>query len=323
MFVMIRLGNIMTSKKIFWTNLKRILRTGFFNFWRDSTVSFASVLVMMMTLLVIGFISFSGAILDTTLTELSNKIDINVTFITVAAEEDILNIKHALESLPEVSLVTYISREEALTAFKERHSSDPSILAALDELGENPLGAVINVKARDPSQYASVAEFLESGNVLSSEGITIIDRVNYFQNKVAIDKLSSIISSADRLGFALTLFLTIISILIAFNTIRLTIYIARDEISVMRLVGASTTYIQGPFVVVGVIYGVTAGLLTLLLLLPITYWFGSTTENFFIGFNIFSYYVRNFLEIASIIIASGVLIGAFSSTLAVRKYLKV
>lgn len=308
---------------MFWTKVKRIIRTGFFNFWRDSTVSLASVLVMMVTLLVIGLISFSGAILNTTLVELKNKIDINVTFVTTAKEEAILELKHTIESLPEVSIVTYVSREEALTLFKERHVSDQSILSALDELGENPLGAVLNIKARDPAQYASVAEFLEGGNALSPDTVNIIDRVNYFQNKSAIDKLTKVISSADKLGFALTIFLAIISILIAFNTIRLTIYLARDEISVMRLVGASMTYIQGPFVVLGVIYGVVAGLLTLILLLPLTYWLGATTESFFIGFNIFSYYLRHFLEIAFIIMGSGIFIGALSSALAIRKYLKV
>ena len=311
------------SQSIFWLKLKRVIRTGFFNFWRNSTVSLASVLVMLVTLLTIALISFSGAILETVLKELSNKIDINVTFVTGASEEDILNIKHTLESLPEVSLVTYVSREESLEDFKERHANDPSILAALDELGTNPLGAVLNIKARDPSQYASVAEFLESENVLSSEDNTIIDRVNYFQNKVAIDRLSKIISSADKLGLILTLALISISMLIAFNTIRLTIYIAKDEISVMRLVGASTNYIQGPFVVVGVIYGVVAGILALLILLPLTYWAGSETENFFVGFNIYSYYLRNIGEIMIIILGSGVLIGGVSSLLATRKYLKI
>jgi cell division transport system permease protein len=311
------------SKEMLTTKLKRVIRTGFFNFWRNGTVSLASVLVMMVTLIVIGFISFSGAILEASLTELRNKIDVNVTFVPSAPEENILGIKHSLESLPEVLLVTYVSRDEALAAFKERHASDPAILAALDELGENPLGAVLNVKARDPSQYASVAEFLESGSSLSSSGVTIIDRVNYFQNKAAIDKLTNIINSADRLGFVLTLVLAVISMLIAFNTIRLTIYIAKDEIAVMRLVGASTTYIQGPFVVVGIIYGIVAGLLTLLVFLPLTYWLGTATYNFFVGFNIFDYYIRNFLQIAGIILVSGILIGALSSILAIRKYLKV
>jgi len=315
--------NIMSKKQMFLTNLKRIIRTGFFNFWRDGTVTLASVLIMMVTLFVIAFLSFSSAILDTTLIQLKNKIDINVTFITTAKEDDILKIKDTLESLPEVLMVTYVTREEALTAFKERHSSDQPILSALDELGENPLGAVLNIRARDPSQYASVAEFLESGNTLTSGSPSIIDKINYFQNKAAIDKLIRIITAADRLGLILTFFLAFISALIAFNTIRLTIYLARDEISVMRLVGASNTYIQGPFVVVGVIYGVVAGLLTLILLLPITYWLGSTTASFFVDFNIFSYYLRNFLEIAFIIMASGVFIGAISSVLAIRKYLRV
>jgi len=303
--------------------IKRVIRTGFFNFWRNGTVSLASVLVMTVTLLVVGSLSFFNAILDTSLAELQNKIDINVTFVTTAEETDILNIKHSLESLPEVLLVTYTSREEALTAFKERHANDQSILAALEELGENPLGATLNIKARDPSQYGSVAEFLESDDTLSSGKITVIDHVNYFQNKTAIDRLTKIINSADTLGLALTAFLIIVSILIAFNTIRLTIYIAREEISVMRLVGASTSYIQGPFVILGILYGLTAAGVTLLGFLAITYWLGSVMASFLPNFNLFSYYLRHFLEIALIIIVSGVVIGGFSSILAIRKYLKI
>jgi len=308
---------------MFWTNLKRISRTGLFNFSRNGTVSLASVLIMMVTLTTIGFIIFSGAILNTSLEALRNKVDISVTFVPTAKEEDVLAIQHRLESLPEVALVTYTSREEALAAFKERHSGDQSILTALDELGQNPLGATLNVKAKDPSSYQGIADFLSGQNILSSSGLTIVDQINYFQNKVAIDKLTGIINSAHKLGFAITLFFAIISILIAFNTIRLTIYIAKDEIQVMRLVGASTAFIQGPFVVVGVIYGLVAGLLSLLLLLPITYWLGKATVNFFIGLNIFSYYLHNFLEIFLIIVLSGVLLGAVSSFLAIRRYLKV
>lgn len=313
----------MSNKELLWLKIKRVAKAGFFNFWRNSTVSLASVLVMTVTLLTIGFISFSGAILETSLTELRDKIDINVTFIPTASEQSILDIKQSLESLPEVLLVTYVSRDEALEAFKERHKNDQSILSALDELGENPLGAVLNVKAREPSQYASVAEFLQSDGALSNQGVTIIDRVNYFENKTAIDRLTNIIDSADKLGFALTIILALVSMSIAFNTIRLTIYISKDEIAVMRLVGASTTYIQGPFVVVGIIYGVVAGIITLLLLIPITYWLGSATESFFSGFHLFSYYLRHILEMSFIILLSGVLIGSLSSVLAARKYLKI
>ncbi len=308
---------------MFWINTKRIVKTGFFNFWRNGTVSLASVLIMMVTLLVIGFLIFGSAILKTSLAELRNKVDVNVTFVTSAEEEEIFEIKSALETLPEVSIVQYVSRDQALEDFKTRHADDQAILAALDELGENPLGATLNVKAKDPSQYESVAKFLESQDALSEDGISIIDRVNFYQNKVAIDKLTNIISAADKLGLAIAITFIILSIIIAFNAIRLTIYIARDEIGVMRLVGASTAYIQGPFVVVGMIYGLVAGIAALFVLLPITYWLGSATENFFIGLNIFKYYMENFPQIFLLIVGSGILIGALSSILAIRKYLKV
>jgi cell division transport system permease protein len=308
---------------MFWTNLKRITRTGFFNFWRNGTVSLASVLIMLVTLFVIGFLIFGSAILNTSLTELRNKVDINVTFVPTAAESDIMSIKQSLENLPAVSMVTYVSRDQALEDFKARHVDDQSILAALGELSDNPLGATLNIKAKDPSQYESIAEFLQGENTLTPNGVTIVDHINFFQNKVAIDKLTSIIDAAHSLGFAIALVFMAISVLIAFNTIRLTIYIAKDEISVMRLVGASTSYIQGPFVVLGVIYGVVAGIITLLIFLPITYWLGKVTEDFFIGLNIFSYYLHQFPQIFLIIIMSGVFIGAVSSFLAIRKYLKV
>lgn len=308
---------------MFWTNFKRIARAGFMNFWRNGTVSLASVFMMTVTLSVIGFIYFGSAVLNTSLDTLRDKVDISVSFFTTAQEQDILSIKRSLESLPEVSLVIYTTREEALEEFKTRHQNDQSILAALDELNENPLGASLDVKAKDPSQYQSIADFLSGENALSSVGTTIIDRVNYYQNKVAIDKLTEIIRAADKLGWALGLAFIGLSILIALNTIRLTIYIVRDELNVMRLVGASTSYIQGPFVIVGMIYGLVATLFTLILFLPITYWIGGETQGFFIGLNLFSFYLGDFIKIFLLLLGSGLFVGAVSATIAIRQYLRV
>jgi len=307
-----------------WIKIKRVIRAGFYSFWRNGFVSLSSILVMVVTLFVIGSTIFSGVILQSTLDQIKDKVDINVYFITTASEADILNIKKNLEQLPEVlSPIVYLSKEEALAEFKERHQNDEFTLQALDELGENPLGATLNIKAKDPSQYESIASFLQGKNALSSDNTNIIDKVNYYQNKEAIDRLTSIINSANNLGFILTLVLVIISILITFNTLRLVIYMSREEISVMRLVGASTGYIRGPFFVAGAIYGFISAVITLILFYPITIWLGSTTEEFFVGLNIFHYYTSNFGQIFLIIICSGVVIGSISSYLAVRKYLKV
>jgi len=307
-----------------WIKIKRVIRSGFFSFWRNGFVSLSSILVMMVTLFVIGSTIFSGVILRTTLLQIKDKVDINVYFVTTADEQDVIAMKDSIEKLPEVAPpITYVSREDALAEFRKRHENDEITLQALEELGENPFGATLNIKAKEPSQYESIAKFLESNSALSSGGDVIIDKVNYYQNKDAIDRLTKVINSANRLGFILTIFLIVISVLITFNTIRLVIYMSKDEISVMRLVGASAGYIRGPFFVAGALYGFISAIITLILFYPITIWLGSTTANFFVGLNIFHYYTSNFGQIFLIIVGSGVFIGSVSSFLAVRKYLKI
>lgn len=308
-----------------WTNIKRILRGGFVNFWRNGFVTAATVLVITVTLFVLGSLIFMDAMLDASLTQLQQKVDVNVYFTTEAQEEEILALKSSLEELPEVASVEYVSRDEALQQFQQRHSDDQLIIQALDELDENPLSAHFNIRAQDTSQYESIATFLErqSETALAAGGSQLIDKVNYFQNRVAIDRLSDIISSIDTLSIATFLVFAIISILIIFNTIRLAIYTSRDEISVMRLVGASNTYIRGPFVIEGIMYGVVSAIAALVIFYPVTLWIGPFTEQFFGTTNLFDYYVNNFGQMFVILVLVGAGLGALSSYLAVRKYLKV
>lgn len=308
---------------MFWTNVKRIIRSGFFNFSRNAFVSLSSILVMTITLLVIGSLIFISAILHSSLNAIESQVDINVYFVTTATDSDITALQQKLEALPEVASVTYTTAEDALANFKARHENDEFTLQALKELGDNPLGAQLNIKAKDPSEYQSIADYLQNTPALSSDGNSIIDQVSYYQHEDSINKLNRIIAAADRLGSATTIFLVLVSILITFNTIRLSIFISREEIAVMRLVGASSAYIRGPFVVVGTLYGAIAGIIALLIFYPATVWLGKTTANFFIGMNVFNYYTSNFPEIFGIIMLSGMFIGAVSSYLAVRKYLKV
>ncbi len=307
---------------MFWTNIKRIIRSGFTNFWRNGFVSLSSILVMIITLFVIGSVIFVSATLESTLQQLRNKVDINVYFFTTAAESDILALQGTLKKLPEISSVDYTSSDQALKDFTDRHSTDQLTLQSLQELGINPLGASLNIKAKNPSDYASIATFLQGDSALSKDGGKIIDTVSYDEHKSAIETLANIVNSSEKLGFGLTILLVIISILITFNTIRLTIYVSREEISVMKLVGASTKYVRGPFVVSGILYGLIAGIITLGLFYPITLSLQKVTENFFTGIDLFHYYIANFGQIFLVVIGSGILIGAVSSYFAVRRYLK-
>ena len=306
-----------------WTSIKRVIKAGTVSFYRNGFVSLSSVFIMTITLFVIGGVIFLSVLLSASLEEIKNKVDVNVYFLTSASEEDILALKKVITKLPEVRSIEYISREQALLNFKKRHERDELTLQALQELPDNPLGAVLNIRAKEPSQYAGIADFLKDEGALSANSAPIIDEVNYYDHKAAIDKLSNIIRSARTLGLALALLLVVASISIAFNTIRLAIYISREEIGVMRLVGASDKYIRGPFVVSGILYGVCAALITLALFYPLTYYLGDATENFFSGLNVFRYYVAHFGEFFLIIAGSGIVFGALSSFLAVRRYLNV
>ena len=302
------------------TNIKRVIKFGFVNFWRNGLVSFASVLVMTIALSVIASLLFGRAMLNSTLDIVKDKVDISVYFKTGASEEEILAMQKRIERLPEVSKVIYSSREEELIKFRDRHQNDELTLQALAEIGDNPLGASLNIKAKDPAQYEGVAQFLESEQEQSES--SIIDKFNYNRNKAAINALSKIIETSRKLGFALALIFAGVAALITFNTIRLTIYMAREEISVMRLVGASSRYIKGPFVVEGIMYGVISAFLTSLILIPVTYWAGPYTFNLGTGLNIFNYYMSNIISIGFILLISGFIVGSFSSYLAVKKYLK-
>ncbi len=300
---------------------KRIIRSGWHNFVRSGFTSVASILIMTVTLFVITSLIFVQAALNSSLSDMKEKVDVTIYFVPGAEDSAIKKVEDSLSKLPEVKNISYTTAEEALTNFKDKHSNDYLTLQALDELSDNPLGASLNIKANDPSQYESIAKYFESDNDLSKGALTIIDKVDYHQNKLVIDRLTSIITGARSLGFAVSLVLIIISIIITFNTIRLIIFMSKDEISVMKLVGAGPKYVRGPFIVSGVLVGVCAAFMTILLFIPISIWMGNNMTDF-LGINLYNYYKSNFLQLFVIMLGSGILLGSISSFFAISRYLR-
>ncbi|HMA78611.1 MAG TPA: permease-like cell division protein FtsX [Candidatus Paceibacterota bacterium] len=305
-----------------WTGFKRVVRSGFVGFWRNAFVSLAAVFVMTVTLFVISASMMLNQLLGVSLQNIQDRVDINVYFNTDAELIDINALQNELESLPEVRQVIFTSREDALEEFRARHRNDELTIQALEELGENPLGASLSVRTANTSQYDSVAAFLEEQTDVMSGGVSLIDRVNYNRNREAIARLTAIIEAVEQSTMVALVVLVIAAVLITFNTVRLAIYTAREEISVMRLVGASNMYIRGPFMLQGIMYGLIAGLLALLIMYPILLWIGPATESFF-EFNLFTYFVNDFAEVFRVVVGTGVILGFISSTLAVSRYLRV
>ncbi len=276
---------------------------------------------MTMTLLIIGLLMFLNILVGEFVAYVKDKVDVNVYFVTAVEEKEILDFKTVLENIPEVAYVSYTSREEALAEFRARHQDDQLTLQALDELGTNPFGAALAVKAKQPSQYESIAGFLKDHET-DSNGKPFVDSVNYAQNKTVINQLQNVTNYVQQFGWFTILIFTAASVLITFNTIRLAIYTAREEISVMRLVGASNMYIRGPFVVEGTLYGAVSGLIALIVFFPLTWFLKGSTESLF-GADIFSQYISGFPIFFLVLLFSGAFLGAVSAFLAVRKYLSV
>ncbi|MDP2650684.1 MAG: permease-like cell division protein FtsX [bacterium] len=300
------------------TTLSRLIKYGTQIFWRQRLLSIATMVVILLALLVFQGLIISGVIANTALNSIQDKIDISIYFKSNASEDEMLRVKSNLEQMVEVSAVEYVSRDKALEAFRQRHKSDETISRAVEALKDNPLSASLNIKAKDPSKYSVIANYLN--NNVPGE---LVENITYNQNQVVIDRLASIIQVSRQVGLLAALFLTIVAILVAFNTILLGIYSNRDEISIMRLVGASNIYVRGPFVVMGIIYGVITAIISIALAAPVI-WFASPYVKLFIpAMDLREYFTSHFFLLFSYQLLFGIGIGVISSFIAIRRYLKI
>ena len=300
-----------------FTIISRIFHFGFKNFSRNGWLSVATVAIMTLALVVFAGLLLFGYVTHQATTSIEDKIDISVYFKTNTSEDQILNIQQSLEGLPEVATVDYISRDQALALFQQNHANDPTVNQAINQLDTNPLEASLNIKATDPSKYAAIADYLATPNMTQ-----YIDTVSYTQNQNIIERLAKIVSTVERGGWVMTLLLAIIAGLVVFNTIRLAIYANRDEIGIMRVVGASNSLVRGPFVIDGMLCGAIAAVASLLVAAPILYFVSPYLDVFIPGLGLFHYFYTHILQLLLYELLFAVVIGGLSSFFAVRRYLK-
>jgi len=299
------------------TIISRIFHFGFKNFWRNGWLSTATVAIM--TLASLGFLGLVvfGVVTHAAAGAIQDKIDISVYFNTNTSEDEILNIQQSLEGLPQVASVDYVSRDQALAAFQQSHANDPTVSQAINELDTNPLEASLNIKAKDPSQYSAISDYLSSPDLAP-----YIDTTSYTQNQDVINRLATIVRDVNFGGWILTIFLALVAGLVMFNTIRLAIYSNREEIGVMRVVGASNSLVRGPFVVEGMMWGAIAAVVSIILIAPALYFLSPYLNAFIPGLELFRYFYTHIFQLFLYDLVFGVVIGSFSSFWAVRRYLR-
>lgn len=297
----------------------RVIKTGFVNFVRNLWLSAAATMVMTITLVILATLFLLFAVTNFSLKSIQNTVDISVYFKIGLAEEKISALQQQIQSNPKVKEVKYTSAEEAFKNFKERHSDDLLITQSLNELTENPLPATINIKAYNLEDYPGIASQLQDAKYQE-----VVDKINFEDNRVIIERLNKILKFIVSFGIGLVAVFSLIAVLVIFNTITLTIYNRREEVEIMRLVGATNWYIRGPFLTESFLYAISATILCALIFLPVFIKILPKVAAYvnpqmtFFNQNIFNFwYLVLILFVVSLILAMS------STLLAIRKYLKI
>lgn len=306
-----------------FTTLKRIISSGLKTFWRNSLLSSSSILTITITLVVSMAVFLTLVLSDASLKRIEGKVDINIYFTSDAPMEKVLEFKKELDKLPELDLekTKLLTKEETLEDFKNSNEGNNLINDVLDILDENPLGAVINLKAKNIQGYERIIKFLESDEI-QAKYLSIIDNTNYHENRFAINKITTWIKYIKIMGIGVSAVLVFISLIIIYNTIRLIIYSYKEEIQVMRLIGASKFYARGPFLIEAILYGVISGIFSIFITWAIIYYTTDLLKQIFI-LDLNKYFSDHILEISGSLILGGVMISFIATYFTVARYLKI
>ncbi len=298
--------------------LWRIVKNGFSTFLRNGVLSFASTTVMVLTLLSMSTFFVINVALTAGIESIREKIDLSAYLEDDADEEKILDLQNEIAAHEEVKIVKYVSKDEALERYREQNKHNPTLLESLEGI-DNPLPASVEVKVNDPTYIAEVAATFDR-----EEYAPIVDKVSYKENKLVIDRLVRATNFVQRIGVVATLAFGVISLVIIFNTIRIAVFSQKNDIEIMKLVGATNWYIRGPFILEGALYGIIGTLLSMIALAALMYYATPAINQYFgeAGMGVSGYLRNNVWLIFAAQLGIGVGIGVLSSWLALRRYLK-
>lgn len=300
----------------------RILRTAVQNLWRNVWLTVATTVIMIITLLMVSFLYFANVFGVQILQNIEEKVDLSVTFKENVQSQYIDAIAQEIKSRQDVQDVRVVTSDQALENFRNRHRDDPLIEESLQELEDNPLPANIYIVATEPRFYQNIAKQLEA-----EKYTPFIEQVNFESSRGVIDKLIGLITSVKNIGLIITITFSILVVLIMFNTVRLAIYSFREEIDIMRLVGASRWFIQGPFVMEAMMVGLISVAISTAMIYPALRAAGPQLQRFFFDasqsqFNLYEYAVDHWPTVIGLQLLLAVGLAMFSSLIAVRRYLR-
>ncbi len=300
-------------------SLLRAVKFSIQDIGRNIWLSVVTVLILVLALFSINLLAAVQVISDAAIDTVRNKIDVSLYVRSDAPESDILALRAQVSALDNVREVTYISKQEALADFQSKHKDNPDIIEALRELDSNPLSPSLVILPKDINKYGDLL------NELNKISNPIIEGRNFDDHTMLLDKINMITDRISEAGFIVSILFILITLLVLYNTIRVAIYTHRQEIAIMRLVGASSWFIRAPFLISSIVYtvigmAVVTGLFYGFLVLLQPY-----LETFFMNydFNIITYFQNNFAQLFVLEFVGAAVVNMLASLVAVRKYSNV
>lgn len=300
----------------------RIIKTGGQYFIRNATLAIAAIAVMVITLTIILFSIISNATLTHTIEELTDKIDISVYLKDTVKEDEKDKIIQDLKNLENTKTVEYLDKNAVLENYKRQNANNIDLLLAISQT-DNPLPATIKIKPKNPNRLVDIQAYLEKPEVEALQS----DKTSYSgDTRVAVDKITASAQLLQKAGAVGVIIFATVSMLIIFNTIQMSIFNRRDELKIMRLLGAGTMYIRGPFVIETILYGVISAVVSIVLcnaLFAVSSTAFSTSSLGLLDVTYANrYFGDNFWVLFTAQLLLGIMIGAASSTIATARYLK-
>lgn len=280
------------------------------SFWRNSFMSIASIVTVALSFFILGIFAIMVANLDNFADNLENQVQISVYLKDGLTTEQVMGVGKRLKALPEVRQIKFTNKDQAMTELKERMKDQPGILEALE--GKNPL----------PTSYEIT--FTQAGAVKKAAQIVAtypeVESSHYGQE--IIEQLLNITRVIRWGGMALIVLLTVATLFIISNTIRLTVFARRKEIGIMKYVGATNWFIRWPFLLEGLLLGFIGGVIADAALVQFYRFVTSEIHHSLaflplVGMNPFMYQVGIGVLLLSMII------GAVGSTISLKRYMKV
>lgn len=304
---------------MFLLSFTRIIKFSIQDITRNIWLSIVTIIILILALFSINMLLTVRVISQTAIGAVKEKIDVNLYLKSDSIEDEIMALKGEISNLSQVKKVSYISKADALEFFRAKNKDNPEILQALRELGKNPLTPSLVIIPKNTEFFQ---ELINELNKVESE---LIESRNFADHKLLLGKINNIANKVNEVGMFISVVFILITLLVVYNTIRVAIYTHRKEIAIMRLVGASDSFIQMPFLLSSLIYSLVGVIIIIIIFYPFLGLLQPYLEAFFVDYNvnIISYFNSNFIKIFGLQFLAVAVINILASLIAVRKYAKV